>query len=246
MKTDIRTAIHNEAERAPDPNFDFEAIRRAGARRRRISKLTQSVSVAAFIVGAIAVTVVLAPDPTADTVSPQVTDTVRIANPELPEDARQVITSSVPGLGTFNIFFSGPTTEVIEGETLEMGCMHIVAPETDTGVVIGGTTLCGEHVAPEVFGVYSYGNCHEVTGEQDEVVSIRPEGAVVSILGLDQGETTTLRFTLDNSETVEITTDEVAALFAWKGDHVLTDIQISGKTTDEIGSAIELPIAPCD
>ena len=247
MKTDIRTTIHEVAQRAPHPDLDLGAIQRSGARRRRFSKVLRAVPLAVLIAGIIGSVVFWAPGPASDTASPDDSDPVTITNPDPPEDARQIVTSSIPGLGTFTMLFSGPTTEVIEGETFGMGCVHIIAPETSDGdVTIGGMTLCGEEIAPDVFGIYSYGGCQEATSREDQGVALVPVGGVVSILGLNQDESTTLRFTFDSGEPADITTDEIAALFAWEGDQVLTDIEISGKTADEIASAVDLPIGGCD
>ena len=63
----------------------------------------------------------------------------------------------------------------------------------------------------------------------------------MSILGLEENVPWTIRLTFDNGETIETTTEGIAAVIAWDGAHTVTGVEIAGIGAEEIESAVDLP-----
>jgi hypothetical protein len=232
-------SIRGEAAKMPDRTWHT-------ATRRAPLGVLVAVGAAALVVAVIGIPALLtaggnddvAGDIATTTGRAEGTDDAISADPELPEDTRYVVTQDVPGYGEFTLLISGRVTEVIEGETVVMTCLHVVPPTVgpDRTVIPGGVSMCGPNLSPTTFGIWVYTNCDETN---------RSGTGVMSILGLDTGVPNTVQLALDNGETVEVTTDDLAAVLAWDAPHTLTGVAISGRSAEEIASAIDLPIDPC-
>jgi hypothetical protein len=226
-------SIRGEAAKMPDRTWHT-------ATRRAPLGVLVAVAAAALVVAVIGIPALLTAGGNGDVAGDTATTTGQAegtagaipANPELPEDARHVVTQDVPGYGEFTLSVSGPFTEVIDGETVVMTCLHVVAP---TGRV-GGVSVCGPDLSSTTFGIWVYTQCDETN---------RSGTGVMSILGLDTGVPNTVRLALDNGETVEVTTDDLAAVLAWEAPHTVTGIAISGRSAEQIASAIDLPLDVC-
>jgi hypothetical protein len=232
-------SIRTEAAKMPDRTWHT-------ATRRAPLGVLVAVAAAALVVAVIGIPALLTAGGNRDVADDIATTTGQAegtadaipANPELPEDARHVVTQNVPGYGEFTLSVSGPVTEVIDGETVVMTCLHVVAPTVgpDRTVGVGGVSVCGPNLSSTTFGIWVYTHCDETN---------RSGTGVMSILGLDTGVPNTVRLALDNGETVEVTTDDLAAVLAWDAPHTVTGIAISGRSAEQIASAIDLPLGVC-